>query len=160
MTPAVPFSFRPTEPSNLHEIEEQNQLPQFSILSARWLKPPSRRSEDQTHSHCIISLNSAESANIMIRDNITIAGKRVCPSKFKKEPLRCLHCQCWGHRAIACSSQVDVCATCRQDHHTSNCTTTGTQWCILYLAKTPPIAAGITAATLSSIAAMTRSPLP
>ena len=93
MIPAVPFSFCPNEPSDLRETEECNRLPEFSVLSARWLKPPSRQSEDQMHGHCVITLNSAENANKAIRDSITIAGKRVCPSKFKKEPLHCLRCQ-------------------------------------------------------------------
>ena len=130
MIPAVPFSFHPSEPHDLRELEERNRLPPSSIISARWLKPPSHHTEDQTHGHCTITLNSAESANITIRDNITIAGKRVHPSKLKKEPLWCLRCQRWGHRAIDCSSHLDVCGTCGQDHHTSDCVTYDIHWCV------------------------------
>jgi len=83
----VPLTLQTDNPAHLQELSTKNRLAGEQIVSARWVKPPSRRPSDQTHAHCILTTLSAETANIIIRDGIYIHGKKVYPSKLKKEPL-------------------------------------------------------------------------
>ena len=41
--PGIPLTLDPSQPKNLHEIEETNRLKVDSICKIRWIKPPNRR---------------------------------------------------------------------------------------------------------------------
>ena len=69
----------------------------------------------------ILSLSSADSANLLIRDGLLICGTKVWPKKQKSEPIQCMKCRNWGHFASECPSKVDVCGTCGDAHRTTSC---------------------------------------
>ena len=56
--------------------------------------------------------------------------KRSMRRSAKKEPLRCLKCQGWGHLARDCSAATDTCGTCAQRHRTTTCTNTARPHCV------------------------------
>ena len=82
------------------------------------------------HTHCILTMLSVKTANIIIRDSFYIHGKKVYPSKLKKEPLWCLKCHGWGHKASQCSAEVDTCGTCGNTHQTTVCKEEINKWCV------------------------------
>ena len=125
----VPIILGPENRSHHREIEEGNKLPAHSIMKARWIKPTNRRSAGQTRAHAILSLVSADTANSIIRDGIDICGVKVRAEKTKQEPLQCLKCRGWEHKAQNCMAQLDTCGTCGKDHRTSSCQTKGTLFC-------------------------------
>ena len=130
IVPRVLTTFEPSVDMNLCKIEEANSLDTKIIRKARWIKPMERRRPKQTHAYVIISLTSAESANIIIRDGLIICGTKVRPTKQKHEPLQCMKCRCWGHLAAECLAEKDVCGNCRKDHHTSTCKDRSNPFCI------------------------------
>jgi hypothetical protein len=67
-------TFNPDTPEHLREVEETNSLKDRTILKAKWIKPGSCRRVDQTHAYTIISVSSAEAANLLIRDGMTICS--------------------------------------------------------------------------------------
>ena len=66
IVPRIPLTFNPKEDKHLQELEEVNGLRKFTISTAKWIKLAERRHTDQMHALTIISLYSAESANILI----------------------------------------------------------------------------------------------
>ena len=74
IVPRVPTTFNPDAPEHLREIEETNGLKDRAILKAKWIKPVSRRRADQMHAYAIISVSSAEVANLLIRDGMIICS--------------------------------------------------------------------------------------
>jgi len=126
----VPITFQTDNPAHLQEISSRNRLDGGQIVSARWVKPPSRRPDNQTHTHCILTTLSVETANIIIRDGIYIHGKKVYPTKLRKEPLRCLKCHRWGHKASQCAAEADTCGTCGNAHRTNICEEEDSKWCV------------------------------
>ena len=125
----VPIIFGPEDRMQHREIEEGNELPAHSIQKARWIKPINRRRSGQSCAHIIITLDSAEIANNIIRDGIDICGVKVRAEKTKQEPLQCLKCRGWEHRAQDCPAQIDTCGTCGGDHRTSSCQIKGKLFC-------------------------------
>ena len=95
IVPRVPTTFNPDAPEHLREIEETNGLKDRAILKAKWIKPVSRRRADQMHAYAIISVSSAEVANLLIRDGMIICSTRVRPNKQKHEPVQCMKCRGW-----------------------------------------------------------------
>jgi hypothetical protein len=118
--PRVPLIFDPSDVNHLHELEEANNL-STTISKAKWIKPLNRRRADQTNTYAILSLSSPDSANLLIRDGLLICGTKVWPKKQKTEPIQCMKCRNWGHFALACLSQTDICGTCGEAHHTISC---------------------------------------
>ena len=125
----VPIIFGPEDRMNHREIEEGNELPAHSIQKARWIKPINRRKVGQSRAHIILTLDSAEIANKIIRDGIDICGVKIRAEKTKQEPLQCLKCRGWEHKAQNCTAQIDTCGTCGGDHRTSSCQTKGKLSC-------------------------------
>ena len=125
----VPITLDPNNRKHHREIEEANDLPPHSIQKLRWIKPIIRRRAGQTRAHATISLTTADTANRIIRDGLEICGVKVRAEKTKTEPLQCLKCRGWGHKALACEAQTDTCGTCGEDHRTSSCTNAGRTYC-------------------------------
>ena len=71
-----------------------------------------------------------ETANIIIRDGIYIHGKKIYPSKLKREPLCCLKCHQWGHKASQCVAEADICSTCGNEHRMALCEEESCRWCV------------------------------
>jgi hypothetical protein len=120
----VPISFQPDTTTELRKAEDLNSLPDYAFLSARWIKPPHRRSPGQKVAHLIVNAMSPESANHIIRTGIILAGKRVYGRKLLQESQRCFKCQHIGvtHMAADCLQKTDICATCTGPHRAADCT--------------------------------------
>ncbi len=130
IVPRVPIIFEPANKSHLRELEEANNLTNYAICRARWIKPIERRRVGQTHAFTILTVISAECANILIRDGLNICGTRVRPTKQKTEPIQCMKCRFWGHFAGDCPAREDTCGTCGGNHCTSTCQNRAKLWCI------------------------------
>ena len=121
IAPSIPLTFEPENGSHLREIEETNSLPPRVIRKARWIKPIGRRRPGQTHAFAILTFTSADTANKLIKDGLTICGKLTRPSKQKLEPTQCMKCRRWGHFAAQCQEVDDTCGTCGGKHRTNTC---------------------------------------
>ena len=130
IVPQVPVTFAPTEKEQLHKLEEANGLQKLTIAKARWIKPEGRRRPNQTHAYAIISTNSAEAANLLIRDGLNIYRIRVRPTKQKQKPTQCMKCRKWGHFASECTEESDTCGTCGRSHRTSTCKNKSKRYCV------------------------------
>ena len=95
----VPITFDPISRPHHREIEEMNGLPDQSIQKARWIKPVNRRRSGQTKAHATLTFNSADVANCAIKSGLDICGIRVRTERTKQEPLQCLKCRGWEHKA-------------------------------------------------------------
>jgi hypothetical protein len=126
----VPLTANPSNQEELREIEEVNGMQNGTIARARWAKPPERRSKGQRFGHMFLTLNDVKTANSLITRGITIRQKRVQVSKPKKEPLRCVKCQRFGHMAKDCTETDNTCGTCGGKHDTKECNEEGiAQYC-------------------------------
>lgn len=113
-----------TEPHTEYKrIEDANDLRAMSVLSAKWIKPPHRRTQGQRTAHLLIGFKTIEAANTAIRNGLYIAGKRVTNRKLIQEPRRCMKCQGigGGHLAAECPQVADTCGTCAGAHRTETC---------------------------------------
>ena len=117
----VPLTFRTSDEQDTRDLEESNGLEPRSIAGVRWIKPPDRRSPTQVFGHAIASFKDPHQANKAIANGIVICQKRVNAVKDRKEPVRCMKCQKWGHMAIACIATNDTCGQCGGTHRTSQC---------------------------------------
>jgi len=127
---SVPISFDPKADKHLRKLEEVNGLRTKEIVRAKWIKPIGRRRPNQTRAYAIITLSSADSANLLIRDGMNICSTRVRPHKQKAEPVQCMKCRKWGHFASDCQADKDTCGTCGDPHRTNACTNKGKVYCI------------------------------
>jgi len=125
----VPITFDPDSITHHREIEEANNLSDHSIQKAHWIKPINRRRSGQTRAHTVISLTSAEAANGVIKGGLDICGSRTRAKKTKQEPLQCLKCRGWEHKAQDCKAPVDTCSMCGENHCTNTCRSKGTLYC-------------------------------
>jgi hypothetical protein len=123
VAPRVPIVFKPDNTNHLRELEEVNELREYMIHKACWIKLIERRRTGQTHAFAILTITSAEYANILIRDGLIICSTRVRPTKQKFELIQCMKCRRWGHFAEECLAGEDTCGTCRGQHHTNACQT-------------------------------------
>jgi hypothetical protein len=135
IVPRVPIIFEPTNKSHLRELEEANNLTDYTICRARWTKLIERRRVGQMHAYTIITIISAEHANILIRDGLNICETRVRPTKQKTEPIQCMKCRYWGHFTGDCPAREDTCGTCGGNHHTSTYQNRAKLWCVTSSAK-------------------------
>jgi hypothetical protein len=129
VVPFVPLTLQPEVEVDLREIEEQNQMEVHDIIHARWIKLDHKCLPTQTVAHLILSLSMLEAVNKVIKEGLSICHKRVYPKKLKREPIRCLKCQGFGHIASACSIQMDICGTCLGSHKTTDCSAFCMQCC-------------------------------
>jgi len=98
-------------------------------MAARWIKPPRRRENAQRVAHAMFQMSTPETANKLIYDGLYHNMERLRPVKDKKEPMRCLKCQRWGHMAKDCRETSDTCGTCAENHRTNTCTAYKTLRC-------------------------------
>lgn len=130
VVPFVPLTFNPDNEADLREVEETNQLPGGSIKRARYVKPADRRRPDQRMGHVIFVFSNAKVANKVIKEGLIVCHKRLTRvEKCKKEPIRCLKCQGYGHIAAQCIFEHDICGTCAEHHRTANCTRQNHPYC-------------------------------
>ena len=130
VAPRVPLTFDPENPDHLREIEETNSLQKLIIRKARWIKPAERRRKGQTLAHVILTVNSVNAANTLIKDGLRICGSMVRPTKQKLEPAQCMKCRRWGHFADRCLETEDTCGTCGEKHRTNVCKNDGKHHCV------------------------------
>ena len=95
----VPITLDPNSFKQYAEMEEVNTLSEGSICKMRWIKPINRRRAGQTRAHAILTLTTADTANRIIKDSLEICGVRVRAERVKQEPLQCLKCRGWEHKA-------------------------------------------------------------
>ena len=126
----VPITFDLGNRTHHREIKEVNDLTDHLISHAHWIKPERRRCKGQTHAHLILILNKAETANCIICSRIDICGVKTKAERTKHEPIQCLKCRGWEHKASDCPAMKDTCSTCGNDHHTNACTRSDKQYCV------------------------------
>ncbi|KIJ52297.1 hypothetical protein M422DRAFT_156191, partial [Sphaerobolus stellatus SS14] len=64
------------------KVEDINDVDDYSLLSARWIKPPHCGSPGQRVAHPIINATTVESINNIIRSGMLIAERRVFGRKL------------------------------------------------------------------------------
>ena len=112
VVPFFPISTIIEELDVQHAIEDDNKLPEGSIIVARWIKPLCRRENEQRVAHMMFHMLSLEAANFLIQEGLYHNMEHLCLVKDKKEPMCCLKCQRWGHMAKDCREHEDTCGTC------------------------------------------------
>lgn len=117
----MPIILDPNNYTHYREIEEVNGLPEYMIQKMRWIKPIIWRRAGQTKVHATITLNSADTANKIIRNGIGICGARVLALAEKSRSPSNAQVQRMGTQK-ACMAQSDTCGTCGEFHCTNNCT--------------------------------------
>jgi len=131
IVPRIPITFEPGKDENLREIEEVNGLAKNTISKAKWIKPPEKRRQGQTHAYALLSLYSADNANILIKDGLIICGTKIRPKKQKHEPIQCLKCRRWGHFVAECKSKDEACGNCGEKHRTNTCRNKDKVYCVV-----------------------------
>ena len=117
----VPIQFNPTDNTHLRDLEENNSLSPNSVLRAEWIKNPRDRKPHQKVATLRIYFNDAKTANKILSIGASILGKRTAQKKPKKEPIRCLKCQRFGHERRVCKSDHPRCALCSGEHESDSC---------------------------------------
>ena len=117
----VPISFDPSQRTNITNLERENDWEEGAVLTARWIKPPGRRTDDQQVAHIIATIRDPQTANSILRDGFSINLMKLYAKKNKREPLRCAKCQFYGHFARECKAHKDTCGNCAGEHCTSEC---------------------------------------
>ncbi|QRV91732.1 hypothetical protein RhiJN_19750 [Ceratobasidium sp. AG-Ba] len=117
----APVAFDPTSEQNIRALESENQLERGSVLYCSWVKPAEMRAPGQTRAVLRISLRSQDVADELIANRGVLEGERVTFRRIVEEPLRCMRCQRYGHKANECRSRQDVCSRCAGGHCSSEC---------------------------------------
>lgn len=130
IVPFLPITSNIEDPTWLRTVEEENDMNPGSIESANWIKPRQRRAPDQRVAHAILHFADPHPANNALRDGIYIGQEKLHPRKDKREPIRCVRCQFWGHMAKDCQAPRDTCGTCGKNHRTNDCNAYRTVYCV------------------------------
>ncbi|KIK16496.1 hypothetical protein PISMIDRAFT_45658, partial [Pisolithus microcarpus 441] len=85
----------------------------------------------QRVAHALLSLTTPEAANKLLKDGCYIQLDRLRPHKDKKEPMRCMKCQRFGHMAKECAHHEDTCGTCARNHRSNACDSPQLLFCIV-----------------------------
>ena len=125
----VPISFNPSQRESITNLERENGWKEGSVLTARWIKPPERRTNTQQVAHILATMRDPQTANTILRDGFTIDKLKLQARKNRREPLRCAKCQHYGHFARDCISNRDTCAKCAGEHRTTDCDGRGSPHC-------------------------------
>ncbi|KAG2118594.1 hypothetical protein DEU56DRAFT_691331, partial [Suillus clintonianus] len=112
IVPFLPVSSPIDNREWINEVETENDMPPNSIEYIRWIKPKDRRDPNQRVAHAVFHYVNPKIANINLRDGIYIGKEKLHPRKDKREPVRCVRCQHWGHVAKECNATKDACGTC------------------------------------------------
>lgn len=124
----VPIQFDPDNTDQLRDYETFNGLEPLSILKAEWIKPIKDRKPSQRVATMRIFHRDAISANKILKEGASVLNKRIDPRKPKKEPIRCLHCQQFGHERRDCKVESPKCGRCAGPHETNSCSTDATSF--------------------------------
>jgi len=130
VVPFVPVLTDLTDLDILRKIEQENRFPAESVSAIKWIKDPACRSLKQRVAHVLLSLTSPQAANKLISTGLYLNHSKLCAHKDKKEPLRCLKCQRWGHFSKDCKEEKDTCGTCGGPHQEHLCNAYQTNYCI------------------------------
>jgi len=117
----VPIQFKPEDDQHLQDYENFNGLASNSVLKAEWIKPVNDRKRNQKVATMRVYHKDALSANKILSEGASVLGKRTVPKKPKKEPIRCLKCQRFGHERRDCKASDPKCARCAEAHETDSC---------------------------------------
>lgn len=117
----VPIQFNPEDDQHLRDYESFNGLVSDSVLKAEWIKPVNDRKRNQRVATMRVYHRDALSANKILSEGASVLGKRTVPKKPKKEPIRCLKCQRFGHERRNCKASSPSCARCAGAHETDSC---------------------------------------
>ncbi|CCO33014.1 hypothetical protein RSOLAG1IB_09317 [Rhizoctonia solani AG-1 IB] len=127
----APIHYNPDDPAATHRFEEENELNRGDVLSMSWCKPPHKRKPEQTMAVLKLEMRSHDLADRLITEGGQLDCASVLFRKANQEPLRCLRCQRYGHKAVKCvSGPNDVCSQCGEAHRIANCTNKGKKWCV------------------------------
>ncbi|KAF8546187.1 hypothetical protein OG21DRAFT_1384216, partial [Imleria badia] len=133
LVPFLPITAPLDDPQWFCTIETENNLCEDSLVLAKWIKQKSWRSPNQGVVHALFTFSNPTAANSLLRDRLYICKEKLHPHKEKKDPLRCVHCQGWGHLARDCKAVHDTCAHCRHVHQMDSCTdTNGKCYCVSF----------------------------
>jgi hypothetical protein len=130
MVPRIPLTFNPSNAAHLREVEEVNRMGPKMIKKARWIKPEYRHTPGQSCAHTIFTISSITDANQLLKDRIYVCNVHTFPKKLKYEPKQCMKCHKWGHYAVECRAQTDMCSTCRGQHKTNKCKADNKKYCV------------------------------
>lgn len=130
IVPFLPVSVDITDTLTLRHIEQENDLPDHAISHAKWVKDPTKRITHQRVAHAMFAMTSPAAANKLLKEGLYVQFDRLRPHKDKKEPLRCLKCQRYGHTSRECAHHEDACGTCAGNHRTTSCTFPQSRYCV------------------------------
>lgn len=117
----IPVHFDTDDDEMYRRFEEANDLQPGSVLKAEWIKPIKDRRENQRVATARFYLKDAKSANSILSKGAYVFGRKVVPKKPRREPIRCLNCQLFGHERRHCVSNGPRCARCAMGHATEDC---------------------------------------
>ena len=118
----VPIQFEPENEGHLRNFEDLNGIETNTVLKAEWIKLVKDRKEDQAVATLRLYHRDAKSVNKILNEDAYLYGRRIVPKKSKKEPIRCLFCQKYGHERCNCKSEHPRCGRCAKSHETNTCT--------------------------------------
>ena len=107
----IPVQFELEDDEALRHFEAMNDLQPNSTLRAEWIKPVKDRREGQRVATVRFYFKDAKSANSVLSKGAYVPGKKVVPKKPRREPIRCLKCQLFGHERQHCTSREVRCVT-------------------------------------------------
>ena len=136
VVPFLPTTVRTDDATTLRSIERESNLIAHSATKLKWIKDPSRRGAGQRVAHALLSVTSPQAANQLIKEGLYLDQTKYHPQKDRKEPLRCLKCQRWGHYSSSCTQTKDTCGICAHDHRDRNCRSYDTDYCVNCESKT------------------------
>ncbi|KAI0784692.1 hypothetical protein C8Q75DRAFT_705133, partial [Abortiporus biennis] len=114
-------TFDPQNTDDLRFLEDYVGAPQNSISKAYWIKNPEKCAPGQRVANVKLILNNRKAANTFLNVRLYIDESLVAIAKDRKESLRCMNCQQFGH-IQATYTQTQRCACCAlQGHGISDC---------------------------------------
>ena len=117
----VPVTFETEDNASIRLYESVNGLEENSVLKVEWIKPVQDRKPLQQVATARFYHKDAKSANIILSRGAYVQGKKTIPKKPKREPIRCLKCQQFGHEHRSCTAATARCARCACAHETEEC---------------------------------------
>ncbi|KDN41509.1 hypothetical protein RSAG8_07459, partial [Rhizoctonia solani AG-8 WAC10335] len=127
----TPVSYEPEDPAAIPRFEEENLLQRGDVLSMSWCKPAHKRKPEQTMAVLKLEMRSHDLADKLITEGGQLQYTPVLFRKASQEPMCCLRCQKYGHKAAKCPNGMDdVCSQCGGAHRIANCTDKDKKWCV------------------------------
>lgn len=104
-------------------IEENSGVEEGHLAGTAWVKPVQKRREGQQVATLVARFSTPQAANKAIKQGLVIQGKRLNGHKVINGPMRCYHCQRYGHAATNCPNRNEQarCPTCAATHEGNQC---------------------------------------